>query len=1370
LFLRRLLLQGALFVLSSWILFTGSAFAQTIARVDITADATVLSAGQRISAVARAKDADGVVIPNVPLTWTSRTPAIATVDSNGVITALFPGSVQITARTSGNVTGTLTFTVVPARVEIAGSGTMRLNQSVAIVARAFDINGNVIPGVTFTWTSDNIAVATVTAAGVVQATGLGQAVITATNSNYIGRMTVTVERPQDFTIQTVVTMDAAQGAESRIQSILSMSNLNARGDIAFVANLSGSTAGVVRDIRGQLAVLARTGDTAPLGGFYSSFGQPVINSRGDVAFVANVVNGTSPLLLFARGSELIVLLANGDAVDAGGTIGAITLAPDGLDDNGFAVATLTMNNPTHSGVFRISPETRLEALIRTFDETSIGSPTVFNAVSVSPSGRVAVLLTAGSRRGIYLVTPSSADPIAVDGAAVPGGGTFTTFQSVRASDSTVVFMATPQGASTSLYRHSAAGLEEIVHGGREASTGRTITLSTLMGTNESTAAVIATVSDIGFGVFSWNGRLNPAVLRNAVMSGGEILTRLDAGWISASGEISLLGVSDRHLSAIYRISPEGKTLRWGTGASLAFPANYYIIASPLLRPAASTVYFLAGVPTGLFKKSGNTVTPIAIPGMTGPRGDVITSVNTASSNANGDVVLVANSLDLTRTTNATSVYRYTSNALTEWVPFNQPVTVSGIGTSTIGTGGLGTIGFNSSGQAAFVGTIANRQSLLLAGTDIRVLLQTGTASPGGGTFSSFVNVQLTPAASAVFTANVTGGPSGLFNVTNGRVGAIALTGDFAGIGIPVVGGEFVYFTATRVGMNGLWVYANGGVQQAIGSGAALPTNTSLTNVLSYAAQEDGTIAFLANASFTGVFTRRPDGTMSTVALIAEPTPVSGRFGGFNAFAIANSAVLLNSTITLDRAGLFMAWPQGAQQSTPISSTDFSVPNRAGVSMRTDGQAPGVTTGYAIARVGSGSTSPSGLAIFSYRQGGILVSEATVPASPLLQAGRIYAESNGPTNTGIAIANPSVQNAVVSFYFTNALGENFGAGTTSIAPGGQLAKFLNESPFSGGSAISGSFTFASSVPVSVVALRGYVNERSEFLITTLPVGPIVQSSSDFIIFPHFADGQGWTTQVILANPTDDALSGTGQFYSTQGGSTFNYAIAPRGSYVFKTAGTGPAVRTGWVRVVPNSGTKTPSGLLVFSFKHDGITVAEAGVPASPVTFASRLYLEAAGNVSTGQIGAVQTGIAIANPNATAVNVTFDLTNLSGASAGMVGTASVPAQGQIALFANQITGLENLLVAQGVLRISAPLPVAVTGLRGRNNERGDFLITTVQPVNESAPPSTGDAYLPHFVDSGGYSTQFILYSGSANQSSSGTIRFFSQSGQPLALTFR
>jgi hypothetical protein len=293
------------------------------------------------------------------------------------------------------------------------------------------------------------------------------------------------------------------------------------------------------------------------------------------------------------------------------------------------------------------------------------------------------------------------------------------------------------------------------------------------------------------------------------------------------------------------------------------------------------------------------------------------------------------------------------------------------------------------------------------------------------------------------------------------------------------------------------------------------------------------------------------------------------------------------------------------------------------------------------------------------------------------------------------------------------------------------------------------------------------------------------TGETILFPHFAEAGGWTTQVVLINPTDSTLSGNIQFFAPAGGaatltmdgqpgSTFPYSIPPRSSRRFQSSGLG-AAQVGSIRVAPSSGTPTPSGVEIFTFKAGGTTVSEAGVPALRAGNALRLYAEASGNFDASQIGSIETGIAIANSSAAATTVTFELTRLDGSSTGLTGNVAVPGNGQTAVFMNQIPGFSSLgnpaTPFQGILRVSSSSSaIAVVGLRGRYNERGDFLITTTAPVDEAQPPAATELFFPHLADSGGYTTQFVLFSGSAGQAATGNLRLFSQSGQPLSLSLR
>jgi hypothetical protein len=507
------------------------------------------------------------------------------------------------------------------------------------------------------------------------------------------------------------------------------------------------------------------------------------------------------------------------------------------------------------------------------------------------------------------------------------------------------------------------------------------------------------------------------------------------------------------------------------------------------------------------------------------------------------------------------------------------------------------------------------------------------------------------------------------------------------------------------------------------------------------------------------------------------TPIRGSTGFIDAF-IAKLPAVAGSTTGGGGGG----GGGGGDQTggPPAGVSPFSVANNSGVSITSTGSGP-LTQGYVRIQPGAGNTTPSGVAIFGFRTNNVLVSEAGVPASPLIQSGRIYAEVNGPVNTGLAIANPSGQDAIISFFFTDQNGTNFGSGTTTIPANRQIAGFLNQSPFNGGSSVSGTFTFNSNVPVGAIALRGLTNERSEFLITTLPVSSLSAAPlNNVAFFPHFADSGGWTTQVVLVNSTDTAMAGSVQFFQQgtttaaaqpatvtiagQSGSSFPYTIPARSSRKLQTSGQGASA--GSVRVVPSANNNTPSGLAIFSFRNAGVTVSEAGVPASRTSSAFRLYAEGSG--SLGQTGSIQTGIAITNPSANSVTVNFTLTTPSSGTA--TGSKLIPGNGQIALFVNELGNFP--FAYQGVLRISTTSSsgVSVVGLRGHYNERSDFLITTTPAVDETSPATSAEQLFPHFADGGGYTTQFVLFSGAAGQSSSGNLLFVAQNGQPLNLLLR
>jgi len=466
-----------------------------------------------------------------------------------------------------------------------------------------------------------------------------------------------------------------------------------------------------------------------------------------------------------------------------------------------------------------------------------------------------------------------------------------------------------------------------------------------------------------------------------------------------------------------------------------------------------------------------------------------------------------------------------------------------------------------------------------------------------------------------------------------------------------------------------------------------------------------------------------------------------------------------------------------------SSTSFSLADSAASSTITNGSGS-IAVGYARILPNSGLSTPSGVAIFGYKPGSVLVTEAGVPASPLIKNGRIYAEvgPNGSTglgtDIGMAIANPSSSAAVISFSYTRTDGTDAGSGTYTLAAGQQYASFLDQTPWNLPVNFQGTFTFTSNVPISVIALQLNNNARSEALITTLPVvDTTIAPGTTPAVLSHFVDGAGWSTSVLLVNPTDVAMSGNIQFRNQSGSSvtltangttasTFNYSIPRRSSFKLQTAGAGN-VQVGSVTVTPAAGTNTPVSLGVFSYANGATTITQAGVPSTLGT-SFRTYVEATPNLGPQSIGSYSTGVAVANAASAAGTITFDLFNADGTATAFTKTLPINGFGQFSGFLSDIFP-SLTLPFQGVLRVrTSTSAISVVALRIRYNERGEFLMTTTPPTEENGSATTTEYDFPHILNGGGFTTQFILFSGVKGQATSGTLQFLKSDSTPMSLT--
>ncbi|MHC5079800.1 MAG: Ig-like domain-containing protein [Planctomycetota bacterium] len=133
-----------------------------------------------------------------PLTWSSSNTSVASVDANGVATALSLGTATITATAQSNpaVSGTAVLTVIaPVTLAVTpGTASILMSGSQAFTA-TITYSDNTTGTESVTWTSSNPAVATVNSAGTATPVGMGTTTITAaavSNPSISGTASLTV--------------------------------------------------------------------------------------------------------------------------------------------------------------------------------------------------------------------------------------------------------------------------------------------------------------------------------------------------------------------------------------------------------------------------------------------------------------------------------------------------------------------------------------------------------------------------------------------------------------------------------------------------------------------------------------------------------------------------------------------------------------------------------------------------------------------------------------------------------------------------------------------------------------------------------------------------------------------------------------------------------------------------------------------------------------------------------------------------------------------------------------------------------------------------------------------------------------------------
>lgn len=208
-------------------------------------------------------------------------------------------------------------------------------------------------------------------------------------------------------------------------------------------------------------------------------------------------------------------------------------------------------------------------------------------------------------------------------------------------------------------------------------------------------------------------------------------------------------------------------------------------------------------------------------------------------------------------------------------------------------------------------------------------------------------------------------------------------------------------------------------------------------------------------------------------------------------------------------------------------------------------------GYAVVTPAAGSPLPAGTAIFRYTDGAFPVSEAGVAAIPATDRARIFID-NDATMTGFALAGPGNGSFEVQLNLLDRngmpverplRGSNPPAESSetsiNLSADGHTSRFANDI-FDLEDGFTGMLEISSDQPFVPITLKFTINQRGDFVLTTLPVADLNRlPQATRVVFPQIGLGpipnQGeFSTRLIFINgDLESGLAGVLAFFGSDG---------------------------------------------------------------------------------------------------------------------------------------------------------------------------------------------------------------------------------------------
>jgi hypothetical protein len=597
--------------------------------------------------------------------------------------------------------------------------------------------------------------------------------------------------------------------------------------------------------------------------------------------------------------------------------------------------------------------------------------------------------------------------------------------------------------------------------------------------------------------------------------------------------------------------------------------------------------------------------------------------------------------------------------------------------------------------------------------DIFPLVLTGDAIPGTANYrfigfgQSVINPSGTVAFRGDFTDPATGlTGSGIFKKTGGQIVPVMLEGqplpDVPGrsFGGAIYGpwinnnGDILFSAFTNepqppqrtlfVGFAGVFVESGGALRRIVDYNTPVPGSTGQAFTWfgdNLQINDRGDIAFAATMVNGGGIFLLSQGVLQQVAAPGEPV-----------FALNNQGA-----IAYIGSGAFTVFSGGSYRSTPLPATvpgtnlSSGLPIVSGMfSINDNGDVAYVN--LSVNRAGRvASLVQDAVVRWSSGDGSFQKVAAQDDAVPGL-SGSTFAP---------AFQSTSTNQAATVFQGMTAQGIR-GPDVIGRFQGGQLSTIANAQQFVDGIGplgLLGSPSFDSDQG-PLVTFRANAADGANTGIYAATA-----TSAYTLQFPHIADGGGgaaggWRTTFVLANRSTSPANATISFFADNGNalslavggtsqSQTSFVVPALGVAEVQTQGGGP-LTTGWALTQSDQNL---TGIAIFGLLDgSGNAVTEVGVPASLALNSLSVFAQNGTTTST--------GVALANPNSTAANVTLSLKDSNSTQLAQT-TLTIPPMGHLAHYANELFSAIPPGEFQGKIEVLSTQPLAGLTLRQRGS---------------------------------------------------------------------